>query len=118
MGAVYKYADFGFIGSDLWQGKGGTIFDNVIVCDDKAEADAFAAKWKALSETEKAEKKKADEVRRKTTRRRRTRPMTMMTTRRTRQSRKTCKAFLRFFQNLICRLMSTMGHEHMDHDIL
>merc|ERR1719395_59202 len=60
--AVYKYADFGFIGFDLWQVKGGTIFDNVIVCDDKAEADAFAAKWKALSETEKAEKKKADEA--------------------------------------------------------
>jgi len=58
---VYKYADFGFIGFDLWQVKGGTIFDNVIVCDDKAEADAFAAKWKALAEHEKAEKKKEDE---------------------------------------------------------
>jgi len=58
--AVYKFADFGFIGFDLWQVKGGTIFDNVIVCDDKAEADVFAAKWKALSEVEKAEKTKAD----------------------------------------------------------
>merc|ERR1711968_143507 len=37
--AVYKYADFGFIGFDLWQVKGGTIFDNVIVCDDVADAD-------------------------------------------------------------------------------
>merc|ERR1712054_405079 len=60
--AVYKYADFGFVGIDLWQVKGGTIFDNIIVCDDKAEADAFAAKWKALSEHEKAEKKKEDET--------------------------------------------------------
>merc|ERR1712125_164802 len=59
--AVYKFADFGFIGFDLWQVKGGTIFDNVIVCDDKAEADTFAAKWKALSEVEKEEKKKADD---------------------------------------------------------
>merc|ERR1711865_1079501 len=59
--AVYKYSDFGFIGFDLWQVKGGTIFDNVIVCDDKAEADVFAAKWKALSEVEKAEKKKEDD---------------------------------------------------------
>mmetsp|Transcript_75374 Transcript_75374/g.119005 ORF Transcript_75374/g.119005 Transcript_75374/m.119005 type:complete len:391 (+) Transcript_75374:58-1230(+) len=59
--AVYKFADFGFIGFDLWQVKGGTIFDNVIVCDDKAEADAFAAKWKALSEVEKAEKKKEED---------------------------------------------------------
>merc|ERR1740121_2815783 len=51
---VYKYSDFGFIGFDLWQVKGGTIFDNVIITDDAAEADAFAAKWKALSEAEKA----------------------------------------------------------------
>merc|ERR1712125_314849 len=58
--AIYKYADFGFIGFDLWQVKGGTIFDNVIICDDKAKADAFAAKWKALSEVEKAEKAKED----------------------------------------------------------
>merc|ERR1711981_212554 len=59
--ALYKYADFGFIGFDLWQVKGGTIFDNVIVCDDKAEADAFAAKWKEVSELEKAEKKEEDD---------------------------------------------------------
>merc|ERR1712076_302637 len=44
--SVYKYADFGFLGFDLWQVKAGTIFDNVIVTDDKAEADAFAKKWK------------------------------------------------------------------------
>jgi calreticulin len=60
--AVYKYADFGFIGFDLWQVKGGTIFDNVIVCDDKAEADVLAAKWKALSAVEKEEKKKTEDV--------------------------------------------------------
>merc|ERR1712151_1480557 len=59
---VYKFADFGFIGFDLWQVKGNTIFDNVIICDDKAEADAFAAKWKALSDHEKAEKKEEDEA--------------------------------------------------------
>merc|ERR1711903_22561 len=60
--AVYKYSDFGFIGFDLWQVKGGTIFDNVIICDDKAEADAFSAKWKALSAVEKEGKKKEDEA--------------------------------------------------------
>jgi len=59
---VYSFPDFGFIGFDLWQVKGGTIFDNVIVCDDKADADAFAAKWRALSEIEKAEKKKEEET--------------------------------------------------------
>merc|ERR1712222_172405 len=59
--ALYKYADFGFIGFDLWQVKGGTIFDNVIITDDKSEADAFAKKWKALSEVEKAKKKEEED---------------------------------------------------------
>merc|ERR1711941_101905 len=59
--AVYKYADFGFLGFDLWQVKGGTIFDNVIITDDVAEADNFAKKWKELSEVEKAKKKEADD---------------------------------------------------------
>merc|ERR1739838_258701 len=58
--AVYKYDDFGFLGFDLWQVKGGTIFYNVIICDDVAEADSFVKKWKALSEVEKAEEKKDD----------------------------------------------------------
>merc|ERR1711967_144511 len=60
--SVYKYADFGSIGFDLWQVKGGTIFDNVIITDDVAEADTFAKKWKELSEFEKAEKKKEDDA--------------------------------------------------------
>merc|ERR1712048_806543 len=60
--AVYKYSDFGFLGFDLWQVKGGSIFDNVIITDDKAEADNFAAKWKALSEVEKAKKKEEDDA--------------------------------------------------------
>merc|ERR1719373_474087 len=59
--AVYKYSDFGFLGFDLWQVKGGTIFDNVIITDDVAEADTFAKKWKELSEVEKAAKKAEDE---------------------------------------------------------
>merc|ERR1711979_58901 len=58
--ALYKYTDFGFLGFDLWQVKGGTIFDNVIITDDVAEADAFVAKWKALSEVEKAKKEEED----------------------------------------------------------
>merc|ERR1712045_194486 len=57
--AIYKFDDFGFIGFDLWQVKGGTIFDNIIVTDDVAEADSLAKKWKALSEVE-AKKKEAD----------------------------------------------------------
>merc|ERR1712232_1041548 len=60
--AVYKYEEFGFIGFDLWQVKSGTIFDNVIITDDVAEADSFAAKWKAISEVEKAKKKEEDDA--------------------------------------------------------
>merc|ERR1712113_363188 len=59
---VYSFADFGFLGFDLWQVKGGTIFDNVILCDDVAEADEFAKKWKALHEVETAKKKEEDDA--------------------------------------------------------
>merc|ERR1712196_255254 len=58
---LYAFEDFGFIGFDLWQVKGGTIFDNVIITDDKAEADEFAKKWKTLSDKEKEKKKEEDE---------------------------------------------------------
>merc|ERR1712014_103496 len=58
---LYKYDDFGFIGFDLWQVKGNTIFDNVIITDDVTEADAFVKKWKTLSEVEKAKKKEEDD---------------------------------------------------------
>merc|ERR1712151_617946 len=58
---IYKYDDFGFLGFDLWQVKAGTIFDNVIITDDKAEADTFAKKWKDLSEVENAKKKEEDD---------------------------------------------------------
>merc|ERR1712185_470172 len=59
--SLYKYDDFGFIGFDLWQVKGNTIFDNVIITDDVAEADTFVKKWKALSEVEQAKKKEEDD---------------------------------------------------------
>merc|ERR1712113_1034828 len=59
---VYKYEDFGFLGFDLWQVKGGSIFDNVIITDDAAEADSFAKKWKALSEIEKVKKTEEDDA--------------------------------------------------------
>merc|ERR1711920_663685 len=60
--SVYKFDDFGFLGFDLWQVKGGTIFDNVILTDDQTEADSFAKKWKDLSEVEKAKKKEEDDA--------------------------------------------------------
>merc|ERR1712056_110636 len=60
--SVYKFEDFGFLGFDLWQVKAGSIFDNVIVTDDIAEADVFAKKWKELSEAENAKKKEEDDA--------------------------------------------------------
>merc|ERR1711896_87146 len=57
---LYLYEDFGFIGFDLWQVKGGAIFDNVIITDDVGEADKFAEKWKALNAKEKELKDAAD----------------------------------------------------------
>merc|ERR1711904_191232 len=62
---IYVYEDFGFIGFDLWQVKGNTIFDNIIITDDRAEADEFAKKWTALSEVEKAKKKEEDDAKAK-----------------------------------------------------
>merc|ERR1712086_1105035 len=59
---VYKFADFGFIGFDLWQVKAETIFDNVIITDDASEADAFATKWKDLHAIETAAKKVDDDA--------------------------------------------------------
>jgi len=60
--SLYKFAEFGFIGFDLWQVKGGTIFDNIIITDDVAEADNFAKKWKELSEVEKTKKKEEEDT--------------------------------------------------------
>merc|ERR1712232_407290 len=59
---LYSFADFGFLGFDLWQVKGGTIFDNIILTDDTAEADAFAKKWKEVSEVEQGKKKEEDDA--------------------------------------------------------
>jgi len=63
---LYKFDDFSFIGFDLWQVKGGTIFDNIIITDVTAEADAFAKKWKDLSELEKEKKKEEDDAKKAT----------------------------------------------------
>ncbi|CAE7687052.1 CALR, partial [Symbiodinium sp. CCMP2456] len=57
---LYKYDNIGYVGFDVWQVKGGTIFDNIILTDSAAEADEFAKKWKVLREEEKAQIAKAD----------------------------------------------------------
>merc|ERR1719456_712497 len=59
---VVIYEKIGFIGFDVWQVKSETIFDNVLIIDDKAEADEFAKKWKVLNDAEKAKNKEADDA--------------------------------------------------------
>jgi calreticulin len=40
---IYSYASFGAVGIDVWQVKSGSVFDNIIITDSEAEADAFRA---------------------------------------------------------------------------
>jgi calreticulin len=40
---VYAFDNLGAVGIELWQVKAGTLFDNIIVTDDVAEAESFMA---------------------------------------------------------------------------
>jgi len=62
---LYKYDNLGGVGIEIWQVKSGTIFDNILVTDNEAEAKEFAAKTTAAQKGEKAAKDKADEEARK-----------------------------------------------------
>merc|ERR1712176_1248731 len=53
--SLYKYDDIGAVGFEIWQVKSGTIFDNIIVTDDVADAEAHA---KETFEKQKDEEKK------------------------------------------------------------
>jgi calreticulin len=48
---IYAY-DFGNVGIDVWQVKSGTIFDNILITDDIAEAEKIREQSKALREKE------------------------------------------------------------------
>jgi calreticulin len=68
---LYQFDSFAGFGIEVWQVKSGTIFDNFLVTDDIAEADAAADAFKEEQEKEKAmhdeikeeERKKAEEER-------------------------------------------------------
>ena len=63
---LYKYADFGAIGFDLWQVKSGTIFDNVLVTDDEKYAEEVGEKtWGKTKDGEKKMKGEQDDEERK-----------------------------------------------------
>lgn len=58
---LYLQKDVCSVGFDLWQVKSGTIFDNVLVGDDEAEADAIQADILERVKLEKKMKEKLDE---------------------------------------------------------
>merc|ERR1712080_792459 len=59
---IGKYAENCKIGFDLWQVKTGTIFDNMMITDDPAEAKAAGeALWAVTKEAEKKMKDAQDE---------------------------------------------------------
>ncbi|GIY75452.1 calreticulin [Caerostris darwini] len=63
---LYKHNEICAVGFDLWQVKSGTIFDNVLITDDEAEAEKHARDtWGAIKESEKKAKEQQDEEERK-----------------------------------------------------
>merc|ERR1711998_254488 len=63
---LYSYPKFSTVGIDVWQGKSGSIWDNILITDDVGYATEHAEKtWKAQKDGEKAAKEKADEEKRK-----------------------------------------------------
>merc|ERR1712188_360127 len=70
--SIGLYSSFGVAAFEIWQVKAGTIFDNVIITDDPAEAKAFGeATFEKNKDAEKTmydkkqeeERKKAEEAR-------------------------------------------------------
>jgi calreticulin len=65
---LYHFADSGAVGIDLWQVKSGSIFDNVLVSDDAADAAALFKDYKskidqeAKNRSEEEEKKKKEDA--------------------------------------------------------
>lgn len=63
---LYLFEDIGSVGFDLWQVKSGTIFDNVLICDDEEYAKEFGDEtWGETKGPEKEMKDAQDEEDRK-----------------------------------------------------
>jgi len=58
--SIYAYDNIGAVGIELWQVKSGTLFDNFIITDSIAEAEAFAAETYDVTKTK--EKDMFDEI--------------------------------------------------------
>lgn len=59
---LYAYDSFGVVGVEIWQVKSGTIFDNFLITDDFADAEAVFSVVNERREAEKAAKELDDEV--------------------------------------------------------
>lgn len=63
--SIGKYESFGVAAFELWQVKAGTIFDNVLITDDPAEAEKVRKEtWEASKDKENAMFEKAEDERR------------------------------------------------------
>ncbi|CAN1130124.1 unnamed protein product [Linum perenne] len=63
---IYVFPNLNYVGIELWQVKSGTLFDNVLICDDPEYAKKFAEEtWAKNKDAEKAAfdeaEKKAEE---------------------------------------------------------
>ncbi|KAG9439040.1 hypothetical protein H6P81_019205 [Aristolochia fimbriata] len=53
---LYVYPNLRYVGIELWQVKSGTMFDNILICDDPEYAKQMAKEtWEELKDTEKDE---------------------------------------------------------------
>jgi len=62
---LYKYDEICSIGIDVWQVKAGTIFDNILIGDDEAEADTIQNEILERIKEEKRMKERLDEEEKK-----------------------------------------------------
>lgn len=64
---MYKYDEVCSIGIDVWQVKAGTIFNNILIGDDEAEADVIQNEILERIKEEKKMKERLDEEEKKAT---------------------------------------------------
>jgi calreticulin len=62
---LYHFADSQSIGIDLWQVKSGSIFDNILISTDPADAESLFKDYKSKLEAEKKKKDAAQDAARK-----------------------------------------------------
>ncbi|KAL0919097.1 hypothetical protein M5K25_011170 [Dendrobium thyrsiflorum] len=60
---IYVYPNLRYVGIELWQVRAGTLFDNILVCDDPEYAKKVAEEtWGEIKYAEKAEFEKAEKL--------------------------------------------------------